>query len=63
MNFLELTLAEDGRRILIRADLIQQIRKAPAGADVWLQNAVVTVKESFGHGSVVSLIHGSKLVG
>ena len=55
MMFVRLTLADDSRQVLIRADLIQQIRQrppsanaptSPQGTDVWLPTGAVTVSES-----------------
>lgn len=45
MTFLQLTL-EDGRAVLVRADLIEQVRQRESGAEIWLSTAVVIVGES-----------------
>ena len=45
MTFIRLTL-EDGRQVLIRADLIQQVRQREAGAEIWLPTVVVAVVDT-----------------
>ena len=44
-NLLQFTL-DDGRAVLIRADLIEQVRQRDTGAEIWLSAAVVNVSES-----------------
>jgi hypothetical protein len=50
MSFIQLTLA-DGRSVLIRADLIQQVRQGEngtlqPGSELWLPTCNVVVSES-----------------
>jgi hypothetical protein len=51
VSFIQLTL-EDGRSVLIRADLIQQIRQhengtlKPGGCEIWLPTATIVVSET-----------------
>lgn len=45
MTFIRPTL-EDGRHVLIRADLIQQVRQRETGAEIWLPTVVVAVVDT-----------------
>ena len=45
MTFIRPTL-EDGRPVLIRADLIQQVRQRETGAEIWLPTAIVAVVDT-----------------
>ena len=46
MTLIRLTLADDRRQVLIRADLIHQVRQREHGADIWLPTATVAVAEN-----------------
>ena len=46
MKLIRLTLADDRRQVLIRADLIHQARQREHGADIWLPTATVAVAEN-----------------
>jgi hypothetical protein len=45
MSFVEFHL-ENGRSVLIRADLIQQVRQHENGCEIWLPTATVVVSEA-----------------
>jgi hypothetical protein len=46
MNYVQLTLAEDNRIALIRAELIEQVRQNRNGSEIWLPSHTVAVLES-----------------